>query len=101
MANVTLRSGTVLREARVIGAGNGSDRGIDLYIDHATGRDWFNTEDMASIVWTCGKPNFPEDADEWCGLAPGHSGGCAPVHRDGSPRYCGAGCPGPHDGEVA
>lgn len=82
-ATVTLRDGTAYADVRIVGADNGSRRGINLHLySSVIGGTCANTEDIASIVYVCDRPNMPEDADEYCARPAGHTGECDPYRRD-------------------
>jgi hypothetical protein len=74
-ATITLVDGygPAFTGAVIIGAGNGSDSGMDLYISHDGGVGWVNTGMIAEIVYdacgNCGRrvveDGYPVHGDIW------------------------------------
>lgn len=50
-ATITMVDGRVHAPAMVVGAGNGSTRGMDLLVSTDDYSTWVNIEDIQSIVW--------------------------------------------------
>lgn len=55
-ATITMLDGTVYTQATIVGAGNGSDHGVDLAVDAAEAQTWINTDNIKSIVWEVEAP---------------------------------------------